>query len=141
MWQPTSPIEPTSQAAAFPPSSRQRNPGRRFAQIVKLRPEHLDAYKECHAKVWPEVLKQIRECNIVDYSIHYDDGSGILFARFTYVGYDYDGDMEKMAANPKVREWWQMTDKMQESLVPGAVSSEAGTPSWWKPVEEVFYQA
>ena len=74
-------------------------------------------------------------------SIHYDDSNSILFARFTYVGYNYDGDMEKMAANPKVREWWKMTDKMQESLVPGAVSSEAGEPSWWKPLEEVFYQA
>jgi L-rhamnose mutarotase len=47
--------------------------------------------------------------------------------------------MALMAANPRVREWWRMTDGWQESLVPGAVSSEAGEPSWWKPVEEVFY--
>lgn len=49
--------------------------------------------------------------------------------------------MERMAENPKVREWWKMTDSFQESVVPGAVSSEAGVPSWWKPMEEVFYQA
>jgi L-rhamnose mutarotase len=48
--------------------------------------------------------------------------------------------MERMAENPKVREWWKMTDRMQESLVEGAISSEAGEPSWWKPVEEVFFQ-
>lgn len=47
-------------------SSRQRNPGRRFAQIVKLKPEFQEQYKEAHAKVWPDVLKQIKECNIVD---------------------------------------------------------------------------
>ena len=41
-------------------------PGRRFAQIVKLKPEFLDKYKEVHAAVWPEVLKQIADCNIVD---------------------------------------------------------------------------
>jgi L-rhamnose mutarotase len=74
-------------------------------------------------------------------SIWWDDKSSILFASFKYVGYDYEGDMQLMAANPKVREWWQMTDGYQESFVPGAKSSEAGEPSWWKPVEEVFYQA
>lgn len=55
------------------------------------------------------------------------------------MGTDYAADMERMRANPKVREWWRMTDQMQESLVPGAKDSESGDPSWWKPVEEVFY--
>ena len=73
-------------------------------------------------------------------SIWWDNNTGILFASFKYVGYDYEGDMQKMAENPKVREWWKMTDGYQESFVPGAKSSETGTPSWWKPVEEVFYQ-
>lgn len=74
-------------------------------------------------------------------SIWFDDGSSLLFASFKYVGYDYAGDMQRMAENPKVREWWKMTDGFQESLVEGATSSEAGEPSWWKPMEEVFYQA
>ena len=43
-----------------------------------------------------------------------------------------------MAANPKVREWWEMTDGMQESDVSGAVGSAEG-PGWWMGVEEVFY--
>ncbi|KAG8415590.1 hypothetical protein J3458_009423 [Metarhizium acridum] len=74
-------------------------------------------------------------------SIFYDDITGLLFGTYKYIGYDYAGDMERMAENPKVREWWKMTDSFQESIVPGAVSSEAGVPSWWKPMEEVFYQA
>lgn len=49
--------------------------------------------------------------------------------------------MERMRENPKVREWWKMTDEFQESMVPGAKSSEDGEPGWWKPLEEVFYQA
>lgn len=49
--------------------SRVENPGRRVAQIIKLRPECVPQYKECHAKVWPEVLKQIRECGIRDCKI------------------------------------------------------------------------
>ncbi|KAK7420673.1 hypothetical protein QQX98_002668 [Neonectria punicea] len=121
------------------PSSQPAPTGRRFAQIVKLKPQHLDEYRDCHAKVWPDVLAQIKQCNIAEYSIFFDDTTNILFASFRYVGSDYAADMALMAANPRVREWWRMTDGWQESLVPGAVSSEAGEPSWWKPVEEVFY--
>jgi L-rhamnose mutarotase len=33
---------------------------------VKLKPEYVEKYKECHARVWPEVLKQIKDCNIED---------------------------------------------------------------------------
>ncbi|KAL2813708.1 hypothetical protein BJX63DRAFT_212906 [Aspergillus granulosus] len=143
---------------------------RRIAQIVHLKPSALAAYKECHANVWPEVLQQIKECNIRDCtllissrpfflsmpstslavtwglifglvvlldSIFYDNDR-TLFATFKYVGDDYEGDMEKMRANPKVREWWAMTDGMQESPIPGAVGSAEG-PGWWKVLEEVFY--
>jgi L-rhamnose mutarotase len=117
----------------------QKYNGKRVGQIIKLKPEFVKEYKECHAKVWPEVLKQIRDCNIEDYSIFHDEEIGILFASFKYVGNDWEGDMEKMRKNEKVREWWRMTDGYQESMVPGAVSSESGTPSWWKDLEEVFY--
>ncbi|KAK3365069.1 hypothetical protein B0T24DRAFT_537372 [Lasiosphaeria ovina] len=117
-----------------------QHPGRRFAQIIKLKPEHVAEYKRLHEAVWPEVREQIKECNIQDYSIFHDPGTGILFASFRYLGFDYEADMAKMRANPMVREWWKVTDSLQTSLVPGATSSESGEPSWWLPVEEVFYQ-
>lgn len=41
-------------------------PTRRIAQIVHLKPTAIDAYKACHAAVWPEVLQQIQDCNIRD---------------------------------------------------------------------------
>ncbi|KAK8070837.1 hypothetical protein PG997_011040 [Apiospora hydei] len=131
---PTTPPSEASLEVVSPPSTggRQRNPGRRFAQIIKLKPECVAKYKECHAAVWPEVARQIKACNIQDYSICHDPETGILFASFKYVGYDYAGDMERMRENPK---------GARVSMVPGAKSSEAGEPSWWKPVEEVFYQA
>ncbi len=159
----SSPTSPTAAAssgtAGAQESSRSRYPGRRFGQIVRLKPECVAQYKEVHAAVWPEVLKQIKDCNIQDCksppctgsqldsvrltpladSIFHDADTNILFASFKYVGYDYAGDMERMRENPKVREWWRMTDGMQESLVPGAKDSESGEPAWWRPVEEVFY--
>ncbi|KAL1988873.1 hypothetical protein VTN96DRAFT_6862 [Rasamsonia emersonii] len=113
-------------------------PVRRIAQIVHLKPSTVEEYKECHANVWPEVLQQIRECNIRDYSIFFDSDRSILFATFKYVGDDFEADMRRMKENPKVQEWWDMTDAMQESFVPGAISSKEG-PGWWKELEEVFY--
>jgi L-rhamnose mutarotase len=62
----------------------------------------------------------------------------MLFASYKYVGTDWEGDQKRMAANPKVREWWTMTDAMQESAVSGAVGSASG-PGWWTEMEEVFY--
>lgn len=76
---------------------------RRFAQIIRLRPEHADEYVRLHAAVWPTILDKIQECGIRDYSIFYDDGgrlqgdtepgkgtgrgeaTGLLFASFKYV--------------------------------------------------------
>ncbi|PVH69755.1 DUF718-domain-containing protein [Cadophora sp. DSE1049] len=135
---PTSPTSPTTPAASKP-TYRLKNQGRRVAQIVKLKPEFVEKYKECHAKVWPEVLKQIKDSNIEDYSIFHDPETHILFASFKYVGYNWAGDMERMKENPKVQEWWKMTDSFQESFVPGAKNSYDGVPPWWKGVEEVFY--
>lgn len=74
-------------------------------------------------------------------SIFHDPTTNILFASFKYVGYNYKGDMEKMRANERVREWWKMTDCYQESLVDGAKSSASAEPSWWKGIDEVFYAA
>jgi L-rhamnose mutarotase len=103
-------------------------PPRRIAQIVRLKTESLQAYKECHAAVWLAVLQQIKDCNISDYSIFLDEKSMTLFATMKYTGNDFEKDMEKMRQNSEVQRWWAMTDGMQESFVDG----------WWRGLEEVF---
>ena len=104
------------------PAAQPRTP-RRVAQIVRLKPSCLQAYKDCHAAVWPAVLAQIKDCNISDYSIFLDETSMILFATFKYNGADFDADMKKMSANEEVRKWWEMTDGMQETFVDGSTGS------------------
>lgn len=42
---------------------------KRFGQIIKIRPENLQAYKEYHASPPAEVNKMIKECNLQNYSI------------------------------------------------------------------------
>jgi L-rhamnose mutarotase len=41
------------------------------------------------------------------------DNDRTLFAVFDYVGTDFEADMKLMKANPKVQEWWTITDEMQ----------------------------
>jgi len=111
---------------------------RRIAQFLYLRPECVDQYKKVHEAVWSDVLAQIKDSNIEDYSIFLTmTPRPILFASFKYVGKDFEADMARMAANTKVKEWWAMTDSMQESPVQGAKGSAEG-PAWWAPMEEVF---
>jgi L-rhamnose mutarotase len=105
---------------------------KRYGQVIKVKPEELESYKSHHAAVWPEVARMIRDCNIRNYSIYLKDG--FLFAYFEYVGRDYDGDMARMAADPKTQEWWALMKPKQDPL-PTRAAGE-----WWADMEEVFHQ-
>ena len=103
----------------------------RHGSIIRIRPSRLAEYKACHAKVWPEVLVKIEECNIQNYSIYYKDG--FLFSYFEYTGKDYAADMARIAADPKTQEWWAYVKPMQEPL---ATRKEG---EWWTEMEEIFH--
>ena len=104
---------------------------KRFGQVIRIKPEKLAVYKRYHAKVWPEILRKITECNIRNYSIYHKDG--LLFATYEYVGADQKADMDKMAADPKTKEWWAIVKPMQDPL-------ETRAPGeWWADMEEVFH--
>lgn len=103
---------------------------RRIGQVIRIRPEAIEAYEALHADPWPAVTAAIRAANIRDYSI-YRYGEW-LFASFVYIGEDFDGDMARMAADPDVRAWWARTDAMQEPL------PEREPGSWWLTMPEIF---
>lgn len=104
---------------------------RRIGQIIGVKPEQIEAYERIHASVWPEVLAMIHACNIRNYSIFRHDT--LLFAYMEYIGEDFAADMAKMAADPKTREWWTITDPMQEPL------ETRGEGEWWAAMREVFH--
>jgi len=109
----------------------------RFGSVIGLRAEKLEQYKRLHAAVWPDVAKAVHDANIRNYSIYLrkmPDGHQYLFSYLEYIGSDYQGDMAKMAANPKVKEWWSLTDPCQQPL-PDRAKGE-----WWASTEEVFHQ-
>ena len=103
----------------------------RVGQVIGLKSEQIEAYERLHADVWPEVLAMISICNIRNYSI-FRHGE-LLFAYFEYVGNDYEGDMAKMAADPRTREWWTWTEPMQSPL------ETCGPGEWWVTMKEVFH--
>ena len=76
----------------------------RFGSVSKVKPEKLEYYKKLHANPWPQINKMIKDCNIQNYSIYYNDG--YLFTYYEYVGDDYEADMAKMAADPETQKWW-----------------------------------
>ena len=79
----------------------------RFGQMIKIKPECLEAYKKHHANPLPAVNEMIKECHLQNYSI-YSRGD-YLFTYYEYVGEDYEADMAKMAADPVTQQWWTHT--------------------------------
>jgi L-rhamnose mutarotase len=108
----------------------------RYGMVIGLKPEKIERYKELHANPWPDVLKQITECNIRNYSIYLievEPEKYYLFSYFEYVGDDFDADMKKMAADATTQEWWKETDPCQ---VPLPTRKEG---EFWARAEEVFH--
>ena len=103
----------------------------RHGSVIQVEQDKLEEYKAYHANVWPEILDMIRKCNIRNYSIFHKDG--YLFGYFEYHGNDFEGDMAKMAADPKTQEWWDVMMPMQKPL---ETRSEG---EWWAEMEEVFH--
>ena len=119
-----------SDSAALAPPDKKTGL-KRYCMLIKVKKDSIAMYKEYHAKVWPEVLATIRNCNIKNYSIYLHDD--LLIAYFEYHGTDYDADMKKMAADPKTQEWWKIMMPIQ---VPIESRNEG---EWWARMEEVFH--
>jgi L-rhamnose mutarotase len=105
--------------------------GQRFGSVVRLRPEKEAEYRRLHADAWPEVLRQIHDSNLRNFSIFLRDGW--LFSYCEYVGTDREADMAAMAADPATQRWLAFTDPCQQPL------DSAGPGELWSSMEEVFH--
>ncbi len=105
----------------------------RMGSVLGIRPEAIAEYKRIHADVWPEVLATIAACNIRNYTIFLKEPENLLFAYFEYHGTDWAADTAKMAADPKMQEWWTICEPMQAPL-PTRKEGE-----WWAQMENVFH--
>jgi len=106
-------------------------PAQRYGSLIRVKEDKLEEYKRLHAKVWPDVLRMIKECHIENYSIYYKDG--FLFSYFEYTGTDFDADSARMAADPITQQWWDVCKPCQQPLETRAEGE------WWASMEEVFH--
>jgi L-rhamnose mutarotase len=102
---------------------------KRVGSLIKVKPEFEERYIILHKHAFPGVLRSISECNIRNYSIFLLDG--ILFSYFEYTGKDFDADM-KLIGNETTKEWWKLTDPMQEPL-PTRKQGE-----WWAEMDQLL---
>ena len=105
----------------------------RMCRIIKVKPEVIAEYKRIHAAVWPEILEAIAKSNVQNYSIFLREPENLLISYWEYMGTDYEGDMAGIKLAPRMQEWWDMTDPMQEPL---AIRAQG---EWWADVPEVFH--
>ncbi len=103
---------------------------RRMGWTARLRPEKSAEYRALHAAPWPEILALLQAAHIVDYTIYLHEPENLLFASFTYLGADFEADMEALDRDPRAEAWRVLT---AACLEPG---EGGGDP--WRPLEQVF---
>lgn len=106
---------------------------KRYGALIGLRAEAVAEYKRLHAAVWPDVLRQIEQSHIRNYSIFLREPENVLFAYYEYHGTDHDADMARMAADRRTQEWWAVCGPLQKPL------DTRMTGEWWAGMEEVFH--
>jgi L-rhamnose mutarotase len=101
-----------------------------FGSIIGLKKEFEERYIALHKHTFPEVLHRIQLSNITDYSIFLHNG--VLFSHIVYKGIDYEADMKAIGSDETTREWWKLTDPMQQPLRSG------NTDEWWSGLDLWF---
>lgn len=106
---------------------------KRVGACLGLRPEKLEEYRAFHAEIWPEIAAALEEAGFRNYSIYHFRGT--LFAYFEYDGPEdeWESRLRRLAAAPRMREWWNLMEPMQTPLE-GRAEGE-----WWATMEEVFH--
>jgi L-rhamnose mutarotase len=103
---------------------------KRYAFIMKIKPELKADYIKAHNEIWPDMAKAIRECGVRNYSI-YLRPDGTLFAYL-------EGDDPKIALerlrNSEVNARWQKAmDRFFVKKDPTIVGAEI------EEIEEAFH--
>ena len=106
---------------------------KRVGRVIEIKEDRLEEYKSLHAGCNPGVRDLLSAVNIQNFSIYvtqFPDGKYYLFSYYEYTGEDYQADMAKLGAEPRIKKWLEMCDAMQISL-----QKESG----WKVMDPVYY--
>ena len=114
-------------------AAKQPKKVKRVGMVIGLKPEMIDEYKRLHADDHPGVRDLLKKYHMHNFSIFLQkmpDGKWYEFGYYEYTGDDFDGDMAKMGAEPRIIEWLKQCDPMQIPL-PGNDS--------WQEMERAYY--
>ncbi len=94
-----------------------------IGSLIRLKEGSEEPYLALHRFVFPTVLERIARSNIGNYSIFLHNN--LLFSFYDYSGDNFEEDMNALAADPETRNWWQLTEPLQQPL-PSRKKGE-----WW----------
>jgi L-rhamnose mutarotase len=105
---------------------------KRVGMVIGLRADKTDEYKALHADSNRGVRDLLTKYHMHNFSIflHQMDGKWYEFGYYEYTGKDFEGDMAKLDAEPRNKEWLKVCDPMQVPL-PGEKS--------WSQMQQVYY--
>lgn len=106
---------------------------RKVGMVIKINPERIEEYLAAHADTNPGVRDLLTRYNMRNFSIfmtRLEDGNYYEFGYYEYWGNDFDGDMAKLAAEPRNIEWLKLCDPMQIPL--------KGNTSWMN-MKTIFF--
>jgi L-rhamnose mutarotase len=105
---------------------------KRVGMVIGIRPDKIGQYKALHADTNPGVRDLLNKYHMHNFSIylHKIEGKYYEFGYYEYTGDDYEGDMAKLDAEPRTKEWLAVCDPLQIPL--------KGYKSW-AVMEEVYH--
>jgi len=102
-----------------------------FALDLKDDEKLIEAYKAYHKKVWPEIIKSIKDAGVEDMEI-YLVGNRMFMIMVVNESFSFDRKQQMDENNPKVQEWETLMWKYQQAL-PIAKEGEK-----WMLMERIF---
>ncbi len=102
-----------------------------LALDLKNDPELIEAYEDYHRKVWPEVLKSLKDSGILHMEI-YRIANRLFMIIEVSDSFSFEQKSRMDADNQKVQEWEELMWNYQQAL-PIAQPGEK-----WMPMKKVF---
>ncbi len=102
-----------------------------FALDLKDNPSLIAEYEAYHRKVWPEILRSIRDAGIDQLDI-YRTGNRLFMIMEASGKFSLESKAKSDEANPKVQEWETLMWKYQQAL-PNAKPGEK-----WVLMKKIF---
>jgi len=105
---------------------------KRVGMVVGLNEAMMGDYRRLHADDHPGVRDLLSKYHMNNFSIflHQIEGKWYEFGYYEYTGNDFDGDMARLDAEPRNKEWLAVCDPMQIPL-----EGEKG----WAEMEMVYH--